>query len=124
MVPFYYSCWRALRKQDSEGNAPFLSVSLAAARPSAPFLSSPEPVSTDNLLTLVLRSTSVTCRTRSFVNGQHSKFTTPLGRVISNFYVHYQVNDDEGAAVLSAEAYGSDDESSWLLLEPVADVGC
>jgi hypothetical protein len=43
------------------------------------------------------------------------------GGTISNFYVHYQVDDDEGAAVLSLEAYGGDDESSWLLLEPVAE---
>ena len=43
------------------------------------------------------------------------------GGAISNFYIHYEVDDDEGAAVLSLEAYGGDDESSWLLLEPVAE---
>ena len=40
------------------------------------------------------------------------------GGAVSNYYIHYQVDDDEGAAVLSVEAYGGDDESSWILLEP------
>ena len=44
----------------------------------------------------------------------------PLFALLS-VYIHYQVDDDEGAAVLSLEAYGGDDESSWLLLEPVAE---
>ena len=38
VVEYMYSCGRAKRKQDSGGNAPFLSVSHAAARPHAPFL--------------------------------------------------------------------------------------
>ena len=114
-----YSCWRALRKQDSEGYAPFLSVSLAAARPSAPFLSSLEPVSTDfpqlsRCGTVRTVLCTVSCPAASVVGS----FPTFM------FTNHYQVDDDEGAAVLSAEAYGGDDESSWLLLEPVADVGC
>ena len=38
----------------------------------------------------------------------------------TNFYVHYEVDDDEVATVLSLEDYGGDDECSWLLLEPAA----
>ena len=38
-IPPPYSCSRALRKQRSGPHAPFLSVSPAAARPDAPFLS-------------------------------------------------------------------------------------
>ena len=34
---------------------------------------------------------------------------------------HNAVDDYEGAEVLSLEAYGGDDESSWLLLEQVAE---
>ena len=38
----------------------------------------------------------------------------------ANFYVHYQVDDDEVATVLSLDEYDGDDEASWLLLESVA----
>ena len=40
--------------------------------------------------------------------------------VAANFYVHYQVDDDEVATVLSLDEYDGDDEASWLLLESVA----
>ena len=42
------------------------------------------------------------------------------GGKTTNFYVHYEVDDDEVATALSLNEYGGDDESSWLLLEPVA----
>ena len=35
---------------------------------------------------------------------------------LANFYIHYEVDDDEVATVLSLEDYGGDDECSWLLL--------
>ena len=38
----------------------------------------------------------------------------------ANFYVHYQVDDDEVATVLSLDEYDGDDDASWLLLESVA----
>jgi len=38
----------------------------------------------------------------------------------TNFYIHYEVDDDEVPTALSLDDYGGDDESSWLLLEPVA----
>jgi hypothetical protein len=40
---------------------------------------------------------------------------------LNGIYVNVNGIYDEGAAVLSLEAYGGDDESSWLLLEPVAE---
>ena len=44
------------------------------------------------------------------------------GGKTTNFYsyVHYEVDDYEVATALSLNEYGGDDESSWLLLEPVA----
>ena len=79
-----------------------------------------------NTCTLVYTQVSYTCVytcgigwhvgtiTRRNYDGRRKR-----GGAISNFYVHYEVDDDEGAAVLSLEAYGGDDESSWLLLEPI-----
>ena len=42
------------------------------------------------------------------------------GGVTTNFYVYYEVDDDEVPTALSLEEYGGEDEGSWLLLEPVA----
>ena len=38
------------------------------------------------------------------------------------FYVYYEVDDDEVATVLSLDMYDGDgeEETAWLLLEPVA----
>ena len=36
-----------------------------------------------------------------------------------NFYVYYQVDDDEVPSVLSLDEYGSEEEGGWLLLEAV-----
>ena len=37
-----------------------------------------------------------------------------------NFYIGYEVDDDEVATVLRLDEYGGEDEGSWLLLEPAA----
>ena len=34
-----------------------------------------------------------------------------------NFYIHYEVDDDEVPTVLPLEAYGIDEECGWWLLE-------
>mmetsp|Transcript_30488 Transcript_30488/g.68795 ORF Transcript_30488/g.68795 Transcript_30488/m.68795 type:complete len:85 (-) Transcript_30488:1292-1546(-) len=34
-----------------------------------------------------------------------------------NFYVYYEVDDDEVKTLLRAECYDGDDEGSWVLLE-------
>ena len=36
-----------------------------------------------------------------------------------NFYIYYEVDDDEVPSVLSLDEYGSEDEGGWLLLEAV-----
>ena len=35
-------------------------------------------------------------------------------------YIHYEVDDEEVATALQLAEYGGEDESSWVLLEPVA----
>ena len=54
-----------------------------------------------------------TCRipTRRNYDGRSKR-----GGKNTNFYIHYEVDDDEVATVLSLEDYGGDDECSWLLL--------
>ena len=42
------------------------------------------------------------------------------GRKATNFYVYYEVDDDEVATVLSLDMYDGEEETAWLLLEPVA----
>ena len=37
-----------------------------------------------------------------------------------NFYIHYEVDDEEVATVLQLTEYGGEDEHAWLLLEPEA----
>ena len=44
------------------------------------------------------------------------------GGKATNFYVYYEVDDDEVATVLSLDGYDGEEESSWLLLEPVVAV--
>ena len=44
----------------------------------------------------------------------------PLRGQPCNFYIHYEVDDDEVATVLQLTEYGGEDEGSWLLLEPEA----
>ena len=39
------------------------------------------------------------------------------GEVI-NFYVHYEIDDDTSAHVLTLDAYGGEGTGSWVLLEP------
>ena len=34
-----------------------------------------------------------------------------------NFYIYYEVDDDEVPSVLSLDEYGSEEEGGWLLLE-------
>ena len=36
-----------------------------------------------------------------------------------NFYIYYEVDDDEVPSALSLDEYGSEDEGGWLLLEAV-----
>ena len=36
-----------------------------------------------------------------------------------NFYIYYEVDDDEVATARRLEEYGSDEPCGWVLLEPV-----
>ena len=38
-----------------------------------------------------------------------------------NFYIHYEVDDEEAATALLLDDYDGVDEHSWLLLEPAAE---
>ena len=42
---------------------------------------------------------------------------TKRGGQQCNFYIHYEVDDDEVPTVLPLEAYGIDEECGWWLLE-------
>ena len=38
-----------------------------------------------------------------------------------NFYIHYEVDDDEVPTVLQLSEYGGEDEFCWVLLEAEVD---
>ena len=40
-----------------------------------------------------------------------------LEHVVINFWVHYKIDDDTPAHVLTLEAYGGTSTGSWVLLE-------
>ena len=46
---------------------------------------------------------------------------TKRGGLQCNFYIHYEVDDDEVPTVLQLAEYGGEDEGCWVLLE---SVGC
>ena len=45
---------------------------------------------------------------------------TKRGGQQCNFYIHYEVDDDEVPTVLQLEDYGGEEEGCWLLLQPTA----
>ena len=45
---------------------------------------------------------------------------TKRGGQQCNFYIHYEVDDDEVPTVLQLAEYDGEDEGCWVLLEPVA----
>ena len=40
-----------------------------------------------------------------------------------NFFVYYEIDDDEVPSALSLDDYGSDADGGWVLLEAVAEGG-
>ena len=45
---------------------------------------------------------------------------TKRGGEQCNFYVYYEIDDDEVPTALRLNEYDGDDEFSWVLLEPAA----
>ena len=45
---------------------------------------------------------------------------TKRGGQQCNFYIHYEVDDDEVPTVLQLAEHGGEDEGCWVLLESVA----
>ena len=45
---------------------------------------------------------------------------TKRGGQQCNFYIHYEVDDDEVPTVLQLAEYDGEDEGCWVLLEPLA----